>query len=180
MNGKKLAKIPAFGLMEVMIVLAIVAATMVAAMQVSIQSLRVIKQNEIGDYANSVMVQALELAKSPSNVQVSATGQVTDFQGTYQLQINSAGGAVLWKVGDNVTPITNTGCTNASPYFVDISNINPVGSPVVCLQLIVRNISGISGAAYEITSHLIYTLQNEQIERSIIGYRRNKFEYVAQ
>lgn len=165
--------------MEVLIVLAIVAATMVAAMQVSIQSLRVIKQNEIGDYANSVMIKALEVAKSPANVQVSSSAQVTNFQGSYQLQAQGASAPVLWKISDSMVPITANSCSNSSPYYTDISAINTVGNPVVCLQLIIRNISGLTGSAYEITSHLIYTIQDQQVERSIIGYRRNKFEFVA-
>ena len=179
MDDKKLAKIRGFGLMEVLIVLAIVAATMVAAMQVSIQSLRVIKQNEIGDYANSVMVKALEVAKSPSDVQVSGTAQITNFQGSYQLQTQVGSPSVLWKVSDSVVPMTANNCSNTSPYYTDISAVSNIGNPVVCLQLIIRNISGLTGNAYEITSYLIYDIQDQQVERSIIGYRRNKFEFVA-
>lgn len=57
-------KINAFGLVEVLVALAIFGIAFIAATAVTISSLRTIKDNEIADFTNSLMVRTLEYSKS--------------------------------------------------------------------------------------------------------------------
>lgn len=168
-------RIKAASLVEVLVVLAIVATTMVAATQITVQAMISIKNNEIVDTATGVMVQAMEIAKSPDSVKVrSAAGLVTNFKGSYYLATDATGSA-LWKVTDLLTPI-NT-CDAASQYFVRI-DVGDRVPPKVCLQLIIEP-QVISGTTvFAIQANLVYELTGKVESLSINGFRRDAFKAI--
>ncbi|MBL8014840.1 MAG: prepilin-type N-terminal cleavage/methylation domain-containing protein [Candidatus Doudnabacteria bacterium] len=166
----------AFGLLEVLIVLAIAATTMLAATQIALDGFRSIKLNEVLDYANGLMLQALEIAKSPTDVEIVAGTQPTNFEASYRLTTNSAGKAVMSVVTTSTTPLTVANCSTSSPYFVD-ANIPNITDPIICLQLTVTQRTNFGQVYYEIRSRLVYNLNGSQNERQIIGYRRDGFKF---
>ncbi len=166
----------AFGLLEIIIVLAIVAITMIAATQAALVAQRAIKKNEIGDLANGLMIQALEVAKSPTDVRL-ANVSLPNVDGSYAMD-SLSGLPSMRKVADVSTPITPGQCTSASPYSQELGAEWGGSSPLICLQVVVREISNLGLNVFEITAHVLYKLEGEAdfVEKSIIGYRRNSFQ----
>jgi type II secretory pathway pseudopilin PulG len=113
-KGKSLK---AVSLVEVLVVLAIVAATMVSAMRLSVTSLAQIKSNEIIDYATGIMLKAIEVAKSPNTVKILGEGTITEYDGSYSLQ-NSGNDVALYQQSDFVEPITT--CDRGSLYYLNV------------------------------------------------------------
>jgi len=65
-NSKK----KAFGLVEIIVALAIFGTAMIATIAIAIGSLRTVQDNELADTANSVMIGSMEYMKSPAVVPV--------------------------------------------------------------------------------------------------------------
>lgn len=168
----------AFGLLEVLIVLAIAATTMIAATQIALNGYRAIKVNEILDYANGLMLQALEIAKSPTDVEVVGVSQPPNFNASYRLSANASGKSVMSVVSTNIVNITPTDCSTSSPYFVNV-NVPNVNEPLVCLQLVVTQRTNFGVIYYEIRSRMVYNLDGQANTQELIGYRRNDFRFTA-
>lgn len=177
---KNKRKLPAIGLLEILIVLAIVSVTMVGAFQISLQGLRVVKNNEVADYANTLMLQALEIAKNPADVKVSSNSTITNFNGSYRLQRLADNTAVMWLVTTSLTPASGSTCSKNSTYYLDISNSGATTSPsIICLQLRVQQQQNLGINVYQITSRVMYSLNGQVIEQEVVGFRRNAFQYKA-
>lgn len=170
----------AFGLIEVLIVLAIVATTMLAATQITLNGMRAIKLDEIVDFANGIMVQGLEIAKSPTTVEVVVSTVPANYNGSYRLQTNADGSSVLRLIDSSQTPITLAQCTSASNYFIRIENATGVQNPQVCLQMIVTQRQSLGLNYYEVRSRLVYNVGGQTVERDIYSYRRGSFTYRVQ
>lgn len=169
-------KFSAVGLVEVLIVLALVATTMVAATQVTVQSLIKIKEDEVNDYVNGLMVRALEAAKSPQILTINndLTG-LTDFEGSYTLLVPSEGADTpsFTQEAIELTPLPEGSCTTNSPYSVTIPNLGNFTPPPVCLQVIVAELEGIDvNSIFQITVRSVYTLSSGPVVREVLGYRR--------
>lgn len=178
----------AASLVEILVVLAIVASSMVAVANVNIQAQISLKDNEIIDAANGVMIQALEVAKSPSQVSVvDPAGNLIpgNIQGYYSLDLNSGSsqGVVLRKQTFSNTKITN--CNSTSPYLVDWTT-NGVGATStsldpnvnnICVQVIITEEQRplIVDTYYKIESIVIFNISDGQESNSIIGYRRDDY-----
>jgi len=167
---------PAVGLVEVLIVLALVATTMVAATQVTVQSLIKIKEDEVNDYVNGLMIRVLEAAKSPQTLTIDnqLTG-LSDFEGSYVLTIPDEGTSTpaFTQEAIELTPIPEGSCTTSSPYSVTIPNLGNFTPPPVCLQAIVTELDGIDiNPIFQITVRSVYSLSSGPVVRDIIGYRR--------
>jgi hypothetical protein len=165
----------AVGLVEVLIVLALVATTMVAATQVTVQALIKIKEDEINDYVNGLMVRTLEAAKSPQTLTINnqLTG-LDDFEGSYTLQVTDDGNPPAFtQEAIELTPIPEGGCSISSPYSVTIPNLGNFTPPPVCLQAIVAELEGIDvSSIFQITVRAVYNLSSGPVEREVVGYRR--------
>lgn len=163
------------GLVEVLVVLALVATTMVAAAQLSVNALRSIKNNEVKDYATGLLVQALEVAKSPDDINIYTTSALASYNGTYSLERGPTGtGYVLSYSSPSTTQISS--CASDSIYAIDISAQFNVPVPKVCLQVVITANQGLAGNYYQISATTIYTLEGETIRETVIGYRRNEFK----
>ena len=72
---KHTVKLKAATLIEVLIVLGVISTTMIVAVSLIINSLYELRNNETQDAANGIMIQALEIAKSPTNAYWGYSGQ---------------------------------------------------------------------------------------------------------
>ncbi len=164
-------------LTEVLIVLGIISTTLVASLALIVNSMIKIKQNEIQDTANGVMIKGLELAKSPKNIAISElprNGGSTEVNTFYRITSSSVGASVLLEKVEEGTSSLNQGCTSTSPYNIKTS---PVLSQLnagydICLQL---NIVYLSSNTYKITSQAVYTFLNRSQTSFITGVRYASF-----
>ncbi len=171
-KGKSLK---AVSLVEVLVVLAIVAATMVSAMRLSVTSLAQIKSNEIIDYATGIMLKAIEVAKSPNTVKILGEGTITEYDGSYSLQ-NSGNDVALYQQSDFVEPITT--CDRGSLYYLNVDLGGASAPPVVCMQLNIQQKTGLSGQYYELEARMLYIVDAETRTKSVIGYRLSDFSTI--
>lgn len=165
----------AVSLVEVVVVLGIIATTLVSAAQLSVRMTRTIKDNEISDFTNGVVLQALEIAKSPAAVKLASAAGGGSSTGSYRLD-RSGAQAVLWRESQTVNRITN--CTSASPYRVQIADGSQqlLGEALVCLQILIQPRQGAVRQSYfEIEAISVYQLSDQIVVNSGLGYRREAF-----
>ncbi len=169
LNYKNLA---ATSLVEVLVVLAIVASTMIAATQLSVRALIDIKQNELLDYANSVMLKALEVAKSPADVNVTHLAVAGSYTGSYSSSLLS-GKPVLYQQSPTIVAMGS--CSTSSVYYTPLTGVTGITPPLACMQVQIQPKTGLNSTYYEITVTITYRLSDQTVTDSIVGYRRNKF-----
>ncbi len=162
-------RIKAVGLVEVLVVLTIVGVTMIGAMQLTTQAFNSIRENEITDLASGFLIQGIEIAKSPQRVVLTNdVGIVTNPEGSYAIDV-SQNPPVLFKIDDRTNqPIQS--CENA--YEVEITQEVTGTKPAICLQIIIKEITI---DTYEITSRVIYSTRDGQIDRTLKGFRATDF-----
>lgn len=167
-----------FGLLEVLIVLAIVASTMVAATQISLEGYKAIKVNELTDYSNSVLLQALELVKAPGSINISAATQPNGFNGSYKLRTPSgtSGRVTLDRISSSLTAIGVEQCSDTSPYYTATSDDSPLPDPLLCTQIIVEEVTGSTGL-YRMTSRVVFTYEGVDYSQSIVNFRQGGLVY---
>jgi len=106
----------ALGLVEVLIVLAIVGVTMVAAMQLTTGAFRSIRDNEITDLASGIILQGMEIAKSPQGVSLTSPGgTIFDPEGSYSLD-TTQNPPMMIQQNSGSDQLINT-CNSTSPFF---------------------------------------------------------------
>lgn len=154
-------------LIEVLVILAITAVSMVGIAGVNNRTLIAIKDNETLDNANGVMVQALEVAKSPARLPISGLTGV----GRYSLDYTTNS---LNRLADGEPDLTATSdCSVGSPYYVSIADPDDSGRNI-CLQLTVVQRPRVLGGLnyYEITSRVLFYLSNGPVLNQLVAYRR--------
>ena len=169
-------------LVEILVVLAIISTSMVSVITINIRSQVLIKNNETFDLASGIMLQGLELAKSPGNVDIkSAFGQtLVDPVGKYSLS-TSSGAYVQYIVKqldtDPSIDAPSFVCDNGSVYFIEVDEGEGIGRPKICAQLVInrqkRQISG--EPVYQVISKLLFDTPTGIEYTEVIGYRRGGF-----
>jgi type II secretory pathway pseudopilin PulG len=116
-------KFAAFSLVEALIGIAIFGVTILAATAVSINSLKIVKDNETADYASEIMISVLEQAKK-SDVTLDHPN------GVYKIKIENDV-IILEPINDNnlLNPIVS--CEDTSEYKYPSTE----GNARVCVQL---------------------------------------------
>lgn len=160
----------AAGLVEVLIVLGIVAVIMVIIGTLTVQSYLRIKDNEMLDYANGIMIRALEITKTPSEILVHDPSGFIGYDGSYTIDLGAVPRA-LRRQSLLSNPITS--CNTDSVYLIDVSNEFPgISVPTICLQLIIQSEGD---SRYIVEVNMIYKSSNQEITNSLLGYRVNEF-----
>lgn len=152
-----------------MIVLGIISTVMVASVSVMIRSLVRIKINDVEDAANSVMIKALEIAKSPAILNISRDISNRPIDSSTYLSLGSEG---ILNVQDGDSQMNE--CNEGSEYNVqsllpeDITN-----SSVICVQVeIVPKRIPNGDRIYEVTSRTLYIIPGDEVRTNAIkGYR---------
>ncbi|MCA9381298.1 hypothetical protein KC678_03465 [Candidatus Dojkabacteria bacterium] len=156
-------------LAEVMIVLGVISTAMVASISIMINSLVRIKINDIEDTANSVMIKALEAAKSPATLSLS--------QDISAIAVNSS---VFFALDESsslqiqLNDVVNTSCTSQNKYNVSVLLPDDVSSSSeICVQVEIIPRFGVnSKRIYEIIVRSFYVLPSGDVRANVIkGYR---------
>lgn len=168
-------KLQASSLAEVLIVLGIISTTIIASTSLVINSLVTVRENEISDAANGLLVQTVEIIKSPSNIYVSdniftsgSVGQTYYFR----LKEGSNSSASFLEYISGGSPI-NT-CTASSPYYKSL-NLNNNTSVNSCLQIQIKPVKANTKVNYEITALIVYNIRSDTQIRYLRAYRTESF-----
>lgn len=180
LNSKLLKK--GSSLIEVIIVLAIVSFTIIASMALVARTRLEIRNNEIQDNANGVLLKALEALKTPAKVVINGNPSLSganayyfslkeDTAGRYILQYQ-APGSFKSLPGESGTFDFNDVCTTDNPFYVSD------GSFTYCQQVTITPIlrPGVIRELYEVGTRIIYTTSNENKSESLTSYRYANFE----
>ncbi len=169
-------------LIEVIIVLAIVSFTIIASMALVARTRLEIKNNEIQDNANEILLKALEALKSPSKVVLTQDPSLTgvgpyyfslkvEQDGTYVLEYKRAGSFTALPKTDGSFDFSKI-CTDQNPFHVtDGRSFN------YCQMVEISPIlkAGISRELYKVSTTIIYQTSNEAKSETLISYRYGSF-----
>lgn len=185
------SRIAAAGLVEIMVVLAMIATSLVAVVGINVRSQLLIKTNETIENANGVMLKALELARSPEPIRVTSFsgGQISNVAGKYSVVVGQDGNvsSIIKQLDADPTISANSfNCLESSAYAVSIdlfsrsANGAPSGNAsnaLICAQVIVSPTTSQLGenAIYEVNSIVVYPTPQGKQTNNLIGYRRGEF-----
>lgn len=161
----------AFGLVEIIVAIAIFGTAMIATIALAIGSLRTVQDNELADTANSVMIGTMEYMKSPAVVPILVnlpTGQ-REFAFRVEGDIDPAN-CIRQDCNLTLVQTTNrseiTACDESSEYRV---NLQELPNFVMCNQILVTQQSP---GVFEMRSIVIFFSSKEGQQRTeLIGYR---------
>jgi hypothetical protein len=134
-----------------------------------IRSLIRIKINDVEDAANSVMIEALEIAKSPSSLNISRDISNRPIDSVTYLSLGSSG---VLNVEDGDSQLNQ--CSENSEYSVESLLPDDIASSsVICVQveIVPRRIPN-GDRIYEVTARTLYIVPGDEIRANAIkGYR---------
>ena len=172
----KIKKVFAFGLVDVLVGLAITGGVLIAITSVSISAYREVQDNELADKANSIVLMGIEFFKTPiSDINQQPTSvlnniTVIDSPSAYSINTTDPNNfSVTYRDND---PSNLTDCSEDSLYIVHFpSGLGLIKNPILCNKIvIVKKASG----GYMITSSIAYKFYNGIIMKStIVGYRQH-------
>ncbi|MFQ5492621.1 MAG: hypothetical protein ACE5DX_00460 [Candidatus Dojkabacteria bacterium] len=164
-------KLKAFGLAEIIVALGIFGTAMIATVAIAVASLRTVKDNELADIANSVMIRSMEYMKSPAVVPdllnlPAATNDVHSFKIMNDIDSqNTEEGIVMGNVTSTggIQPLDDCGQASAFKVnFVDLPNL------VLCNQVLINeNKDG----TFEIRSIIVFGTSKGLQSSELIGFR---------
>ena len=173
---KPINKIKAFGLVEILVSLVIYGIAIIGVTALTISSYRTVKDNEIGDLANSLMVRGIEYFKSPNaiaNLPIN-NGETRVFN-LNTASPNDVGNPAAQFIpvivtslpwAGNPTRINISDCTASSIFKITFaSGVNPY---TMCNQIIVQKTST---KDYLIQSVVVFQLSRRFEQNELIGFR---------
>lgn len=179
-------RLKATSLVEVLVVLAVISLTIVFSVSLVAKARVVVKNNEIQDQANGLMIKALEIFKSPSDIFIPAEAGLTNTAASYSFSFDKNSSVVNPDV-PAVEP--NSGGTTLlyqqsdGPITICDANTNPVYrldrfSFPFCEQILISPKQDVlvNQTYYEIIVNVVYELNNKQVQDSIKTYRYYGFK----
>lgn len=156
----------AFGLVEIIVAIAIFATAMIATVSLAIGSLRTVKDNELADTANAVMVGSMEYMKSPAAVPVlnQLTAGRREFAFSVSSEIDTENPNLTTLRQMDQADVINT-CSDSSEYRVVLRDFPDF---LVCNQILLQQAAGNS---FEIRSIVYYQTSKGISRNELIGYR---------
>jgi type II secretory pathway pseudopilin PulG len=184
-NLKNLKRYNALSLVEMLVVLLIVSTTVLSAFSLIIRSNLEIKENEIRDSINGVLVGINDVMSSNNEVSIlNFTPVVFTNEVTYGFSVNS----IMSADTESSLNYVGTGteidsCSESSPYYFTQSfllNSEDVYSDLqsMCLQVLITPLLT-TPRRYEVRTVVVYSFNNgnaDPIVNNLITYRYGDFE----
>lgn len=169
----------AFGLAEVIVAIGIFGTVMVVTVSMTVAALRTVKDNELADMANSVMVTSLEYVKSPAGFEaIQSTVPSTGALKTYKIKTSlyNPDNPSFTDFQLETTTETNriTTCDDSSPFLVKIAESSPTGAQAslnnfkVCNQILIQTASN---QTVTITSVVVYVISDRVVVSELVGFK---------
>ena len=171
----KTLKLKAWGLVEILIAMTIFAVAIISITSLNARNYTIIKNNELADQANKVMISAVEYFKAPAaNVQTFLTTNVTGTEAkSFWLDVNSnvidaSRNDLQFQWISSTTPEDFANCTNSSAYKVTFKAADgTISAFLVCLKVDIKK----QNNGFQIVSYITYFLSSVPTTNSIVGYR---------
>lgn len=191
MQSKKYLK-KASSLIEVIIVLAIVSFTIIAAMSLVARTRLEIKNNELQDTANELLLKALEGVKSPSKTVISGSPSLTGSNPYYfSLTQSVNGNYVLNYLGaTGFTPLPRESgkytfdsvCNANSPFYPrDLGDSTFKYCQQVAITVITPILRAVTAKElYKIETTIVYQISGETKSETLTTYRYDGFKKIPQ
>lgn len=164
----------ALSLLEVIVVLAIISMTMISSMTVVLRANNLIKNNEVQDTANEILMQAFELLRSPEVVKVqqgySRLGQAGVLT-SYSMEFDDTRKGYLNMVSSNF----DANCSTGNSYNVE--SLSTSNRPyAICLRINITPVAGPSGITrYNVVLTLFYATSSGAIQDDYLLTRYDGF-----
>ncbi len=144
-------KLLAYSLLEVLVALIIISTAMVSSVAILVKPFRIVRENEIKSYIDSITIRAFEFLKS--KLEIPVQGDIVSI-GTDQNQYFSLGEDPVTKklfLKPEYSPITDDCINNdLDSYFYTTQNIELSGSSKIKICLGINVVKGV-GEIYTIT-----------------------------
>jgi len=164
----KRIKLKATGLVEVIVVIAILSVVIVSVASVTTKAMRQILKTEIEDRATSIQIRSLEMAKSPSELVL--TPMTANDMRNYAVVFSATSGQVDFVERSGGSNLSTNNCSPSSEYYVDLGND---AKDTICNQVIIRSKNGYGGKLYyEVSSVLVFKSVDDFEIKQLLGYRR--------
>jgi prepilin-type N-terminal cleavage/methylation domain-containing protein len=177
----------AFGLLEVLIAIAISSIVLLGAMVVATKSIRFVRTNELQDLSNGVLIKSLEVSRSPVDFDLDSLLGASSGPNYYTLsnqdvddgQGNTVERLRLTEQVGEFNEITE--CDTNSVYRVDLledqdveqfADVNFRNAYQICNQIVISEVRTDNvRRVFEIKSIVVYRLFEEDVRSELISYR---------
>lgn len=175
---KKSAK--AFGLVEVIVALAIISILSMGALNTASSALRLVRSYELRDTASGILLRSLEVASTPIDIKLREqvpAGTTGSFQLNYSTNIGDSfvefervgGGG-----GQAIDQVPSPSCEAGNAYAIEIDTGYLICNEVIIRSLGVEDVSDVSNLKqynFEITSIVVYEFNNEVYTDRLVNFR---------
>ncbi len=164
----------AFGLVEIIVSLAVFGTAIIATMALTVNAYTTVKNNELGDLANSIMISSGEYFKSPNAKTIlPPAGSNGSFYYNLTTPINvNPGSTQVSNLGFNrqtSTAAKINSCDTGSIYKVAFNDTTGLPNNfIVCNQVIIQPQPD---GSYKILSEVVYKTSKGLDQSELIGYR---------
>lgn len=163
----------AFGLVEIIVALGIFGTAIVTTIALTVNSYLAVKNNELADLANSVMVRSMEYFKSPSGIEIlknrqTPTAPKAFFAVATDVSISDVNAGLTFVQKTGAQQITT--CDTGSEYKVDLIEVQGIPSDfLMCNQVIAETQTD---GSFLLKSIVYYKRGDLLLNSQLIGYRQ--------
>lgn len=167
---KLIKKYRAFGILEVLVAIVIFGTTFLLATMVTVKSLKTVKENELTDLANSIMIRTMEFAKSPA-ISVNSLQNGNAEPWSFYLdgdisdpQVSLNASQIIYD--SSISEKIKT-CDESSQFKVDFTASGSLF--LICNQIFVETIP--SSTSLKVTVRVVYLLSDGLHFSEVKGYK---------
>jgi prepilin-type N-terminal cleavage/methylation domain-containing protein len=158
----------AFGLIEVLVAMAISSILMIASVHVSLQSVKVVQKNELKDQSSDILISSLEISRSPVDFDIdSLLGKAQE--GYFRLDRDIQSNEINIVEANQAFQGELNSCDESSEYLVSLPNEDALP---MCNQIIIEEYSqeGIK-RTFRVKSVVVYEYLSDVFIDELISYR---------
>lgn len=167
----------ALSLVEMLVVLLIMSTTILTALGLILRSSLEIKENEVRDSVNGIILNINESMKSPSAISLNNFTPNQFVAGVeYGFRVNPDGANYELTYVQGSTSLTS--CDSQSTYRYTI-NVSQSTIQDICILVTIRRLQGTVSPVYEIRTSSLYTYNQPgatPVSSYLVTYRYNEFE----
>lgn len=169
----------ALSLIEMLIVLIIISTTVLTAFGIILRSNLEIKENEVKDTVNTLMVSINEAVKTPVRLQLrnfSSSSFSPNVE--YAFRVEQQGSIYILTYVSGSTSLTS--CSSTSSFKYNIASIQSTVTDV-CVLVSIKSVQGAVPARYEVKTNTLYTFNQPSATPNysyLIANRYDTFDYI--